>query len=239
MGTPQPPSVVELFLAAVCLQPGTRAECIRSAETGFVRTDCYELSFVELLDTLRVLDWTCVGAVGSSPSSAVRFLAALAHSLGMRVLMPRATWVRPTSPVDASLHFAAYLPSRAHLASASLLSDLRLFPCSLSSFSAWVLSRPLTFVGPGVSLSSTVRECFLFALAGLRANANSFRLRSLSPLSFLDGLAALPGIVSVVGSEFSTSLADTTGSDCLSIDSDLGGPCPDDVVSSPSDIERN
>ena len=122
-----------------------------------------------------------MGAFGSSALPAIPFLASLARPLGVRILMPRETWIRAEPSFDASLHFAAALPARARLASKSLLSDIRLFSCSLSSFSSWILSRPLTFVGPGVVLPSAVRECFLFALAGVRAGSNSYRLRSSTP----------------------------------------------------------
>ena len=60
---------------------GLRSECIRIADTPFFPTDCYEPSFSELVELLRILRWAAVGAFRASAMPAVPFLASLAQFL--------------------------------------------------------------------------------------------------------------------------------------------------------------
>ena len=221
--TPQPPSVVELFLALIAVYPSIRSECIRAASAGFYRADCYEPSFAEFLETLRLMNWTCVGAIGPCTLPTVPFLAALAHSMGLRILMPRNAWVCVDPPRNSRVRYAAALRRRSHVWPAALLSDLRSFDCSLTSFAGWALSRPLTLVGPGTTHPASVRDCFLLTLAGLRAGTNSFCPLSLASRPFLDGIPAFPGILSIVGDDFAESDSDSSLPDLLT---DSGNECP-------------
>ena len=101
-----------------------------------------------------------------------------------------------------------------------------------------MLDRPLTFVGPSVSLVTTVHDCFFLTLTSLSACANSFSMALVSGDSFFDGLAALPGVVSIADSDHSDSDVEAAAS--LRND-DPGNECPpEDLIlsSSASEWER-
>ena len=234
---PRPPSVVDVFLAALLIQQGLRSECIRIAATTFFPTDCYEPSFPEIWETLRMLHWTSVGSVHSTVLSAVPFLATLAHLLGARIRMPRDFWAGPEPSPDAPLRFAASLRTRSHVEAGSLLADLRRFPCPVASASHWILGRPLLVAGVGTAGLSTVGASLLGALSAVRARAGSFRLHAPSPRAFLDGLACRPGLVSIVDSTPSASDPDSSDPD-PGTDSDEGNVCQDYPISSSSENEH-
>ena len=212
MGTKTPPSVVEMSIATAVLYHGVRTNCAAAAQHPGDWTECYELSPREVTRTLLSLDWTCAGCLDHSVLSAVKYIARLSALLGLKLVLPRSTWLHRGSPLRPSLHWAALLPSRTHIRSDDLLSDLRVHASNLESLSFWMLRRPLTFVGPSCSFVTTVHDCFFLTLTTNRARANAFSMAHVSARSFFEGLAALPGITMIAESDPSASDGETRAS---------------------------
>ena len=212
MGTKTPPSVVEISIASAVLYHGVRTACATAAQYPGNWAECYELSPREVTRTLLSLDWTCAGRLDLTVLSAVKYIARLAAFFGLQLVLPRSTWLQGGSLLRPALHWAAFLPSRTHIRSNDLLSDLRVHASNLESLSFWMLQRPLAFVGPSFSLTSTVRDCFFMTLTMDRARANAFSMAHVSARSFFEGLAALPGITRIAESEIPTSDGETRAS---------------------------
>ena len=81
---------------------------------------------------------------------------------------------------------------------------------------------------------TTALDCFLQTIANIRASANTFNLAVISGNSFFDGLAALPGLVSIAQSGLSESETETRASNR---DENPGNaPCPGGLIA-PSSSE--
>ena len=232
MGTKTPPSVVEISIAAAVLYHGVRAKCALAAQRS-TWTDCYEISPMEVVGALLSLDWTCAGCFDNSVLSAVRYVARIAVFPGMKLVLPRSTWLQRNSLLFPALHWAAFLPSRTHIPAVALLSDLRSHASNLESLSAWFLQRPLTFVGPSCSLVTTVHDCFFLTLTMGRSRANTFSMAHVSARSCFEGLAALPGVTMIAESGRSASDEETRAS-TRDEDPGLSPPGTDQRPPSPS-----
>ena len=213
LGTKTPPSLVELSIATAVLYHGVRHKCVLSAHDSQHWTDSYELDPREVANALLLLDWTCAGFVDNTTLPAVKYIARLSTSLGLKLVLPRETWLQEDLLFRPAIHWAAFLPFRTHIPPADLFWDLRTYAGNLESLSFWMLDRPLSFVGPGTRLLTTVLDCFLLTLTTMRASANAFGLAHVSGTSFFEGLAASPGVVSIAQSDSDTRDRSISGSD--------------------------
>ena len=88
------------------------------------------------------MGWTCAGRLGVDTLPAIKFIARLSTSLGVKLIMSWETWI-PTDPYFRPiLQWAAFLPVRTRIPNDALLWGLRAHSGNLESLSFWMLERP-------------------------------------------------------------------------------------------------